>query len=450
MNLLQSVRSARLAVPDYIAPNRGPSVFPWGVPWSMPGPGNESIGSNFAELAAKAYQGNAVVAACELTRVALFSEARFQFQRMSKGRPGDLFGTADLDILENPWPQGMTGDLLSRLLLDADLGGSAFVARRAERRNRLMRMRPDWVTIVMGSEETPTATNLAMDADFLGVMYHPGGRASGQASIPLLADEVAHFAPLPDPLAAYRGMSWMTPLVREIEGDQAATEHKLNFFRNGATPQMVVSMGAEVTPANLDTFVRKIEAHSGVENAYRTLYLGGGADVTVVGRDLAQLDFKLTQGAGETRIAANAGVHPTIVGLSEGLQGSSLNAGNFGAAKRLVADRTLRPLWRSAAAAFTSIVPPPGGSRLWYDVRDIAFLQEDRKDAADIALIKAQTIRQYVDSGFDPDSAVLAAAAEDETLLVHTGRPSVQLQNQAPAAPPASPNGFQQNQVSNG
>jgi hypothetical protein len=74
--------------------------------------------------------------------------------------------------------------------------------------------------------------------------------------------------------------------------------------------------------------------HAGVANAYKTLYLTAGADATVVGKDLQQLDFKVVQGAGETRIAAAAGIHPVIVGLSEGLAGSSLNAGNFAAARR--------------------------------------------------------------------------------------------------------------------
>ena len=43
-----------------------------------------------------------------------------------------------------------------------------------------------------------------------------------------------------------------------------------------------------------------------ISNAYETLYLGGGADVKVVGNDFRQMDLKATQGAGETRIAAAA------------------------------------------------------------------------------------------------------------------------------------------------
>jgi hypothetical protein len=168
--------------------------------------------------------------------------------------------------------------------------------------------------------------------------------------------------------------------------------------------------------------------NKGVENAYKTLYTGGGADVTVIGADMKQMDFKTTQGAGESRIAAAGGVHPAIVGLSEGLQGSSLNAGNFGAARRLVADATMRPLWRNAAGSLEVLILPPEGSRLWYDDRDVAFLREDAKDAAEITEIQARTINGLVKEGFTPDSSKAAVLGQNMDLLIHSGMVSVQLQ----------------------
>ena len=43
--------------------------------------------------------------------------------------------------------------------------------------------------------------------------------------------------------------------------------------------------------------------------------------------------------------------------------------------------------------------PVPPDAELWYDDRDIPFLQEDRKDASEIAFRQAQTIRTLVDAG---------------------------------------------------
>ncbi len=88
----------------------------------------------------------------------------------------------------------------------------------------------------------------------------------------------------------------------------------------------------------------------------------------------------------------------------------------------------MRPLWGDWASALEVIVPAPGGSRLWYDDRDIAFLREDKADAANILYVKSEAINKLFMSGFDPESIVEAIESGDLSLLEHTGLPSVQLQ----------------------
>lgn len=370
-----------------------------------------------------------VVAALMFVRQLVFSEARFQFRQMRGGRPGELFGTQDLEILETPWPNATTGDLLSRMIQDVDLAGNSFWTLVEDRDGRrLKRLRPDWVTIVTGSREEPWLYGDAIDGQIVGYIYDPLTGSGGEGEI-LLPDQVAHFAPHPDPEYSYRGMSWLTPVIREIEADNAATEHKRAFFKHGATLQTIVSLDASVTADNFKKFKAAMDSeHAGAMNAYKTLYIGGGADAKVVGADLRQLDFKATQGAGESRIAANAGVPPVIVGFSEGLAGSSLNAGNYASSRRRFADGTLRPLWRNAAGSLASLVNVPSGAELWYDDRDIAFLREDRDAVAKIQAEQAATIRQLVDAGFKPETIVAAVQAEDWGQLKHSGRYSVQLQ----------------------
>lgn len=246
----------------------------------------------------------------------------------------------------------------------------------------------------------------------------------------LLPSEVAHYSPMPDPLAQFRGMSWLTPVLREVEADKGATSHKWNFFKRGATPQVVVTYDKDVSPEEFQKFIDKFRSqHEGADNAYRTLHLAGGADVTVIGQSLQQLDFKATQGAGETRIAMAAGVHPVILGASEGMQGSSLNAGNFGQARRRFADLTIRPLWRIAAASLEPLLPPQGrGVVLWYDDRDIPFLREDALEEARIMKERMLTLEAGLRSGFIPQSVVDAIVDNDLRKLEHSGLLSVQLQ----------------------
>lgn len=402
-------------------------------PMQTMGPTNhEAIDQTFQGYVEGVYRSNGVVFACILARMLLFSEARFQFRRRVNGRPGEMFGTPDLQLLEQPWPNGTTGDLLTRALLDVDLAGNAYIARRD---GVLRRLRPDWVTIMLGSTSSSD-----MDQEVVGYGYQPGGPRGQKKLEILLPEQVAHFAPVPDPAFRFRGMSWLTPVLREIGADSSATTHKQRFFDNGATVNLVVKFDPSVTQDSFDRWVDAFEdGHKGIDEAYKTLYLGGGADVVPVGSDMKQLDFKNTQGAGETRIAAAAGVPPVIVGLSEGLQAATYS--NYSQARRRFADGTMRPLWRSVAGALQTIIPTPPGAELWYDDRDIPFLQEDVKDAAEIQQQRAMTIRQLVDSGFEPQSVIDAVDSEDFTRLKHTGLYSVQLQKPGEGtAPPASGN----------
>jgi phage portal protein BeeE len=448
LNLLQSIRRGASSIRRYDGVDftaQDPMDFTWsygGNTYSGMGgyaaSKSEQMETNFAGMVQGAYKRNGIIFACMRARLSVFSEGRFQYQRQRNGRPGDLFGDQSLSLLEKPWPNGTTQDLLTRLLQDADLAGNAYWTVR---NGNLRRMRPDWVTIVMGSFDDPDVLPDDLDAELLGYGYHPGGPMSGTDPVFLLPEEVAHFAPTPDPIAHYRGMSWISPIVRELEADQAASLHKLAFFQNGATLQTVVSF-KDMKEETFERFMRKMNnAHQGAQNAYKTLYLGGGADVTTVGADMRQLDFKVTQGAGETRIAAAAGVHPVIVGLSEGLQGSSLNAGNFNAARRQFAEGTLSTLWRNVASSLSGLVDGPAGAQLVVDTRDIPFLREDQKDAANIQQQQGSTIVQLATGGFTRKSAIAAVVAQDMTLLEEDPNwVSVQVQQSITGAPaPADP-----------
>jgi phage portal protein BeeE len=744
----------------------------------------ESIGNSFTGYVNGAYKADGVVFATVLARMLLFTEARFQFQRLEKGRPGDLFGSPALELLEHPWPNGTTGELLARMEQDVSLSGNFYAVRE---RRRLRRLRPDWVSIVLTA-----APDQAVESDVAGYAYHPGGPGSRTRPEIFLPGEVCHWSPIPDPEAQYRGMSWLTPVVREVQADRAATAHKLKFFENAApqpydagvltptgwvemgdlkvgdrvfgsdgkpktvlgvypqgiqdiyrvtfssgattectadhlwtvanaydrqrgvtrtqtleklvqqgirydsgpykwsvplvdpmefddpgdlpmdpyllgsllgdgsfrsngkgsggvafaacssdvdeqeallsallpagvtisrrnrggwsefyfkgpggprpnpftqvirdmglfdvpgyeksipqqylrasvtqrvgllqglidtdgnidgrqpntvrfdttsqvlaqqvvelasslgavasvrlgraatergraqwhvtisrlpewinpcrlarkakayspkfrggrwrfiqsveyvgpkpaqciavdssdhlyvtdgyvlthnTPNLAVSLKETVTEEQFRAFMAAMNAsHQGVDNAYKTLFLGGGADVTVVGSDLRQLSFKDTQGAGETRITAAGGVPAVIVGLSEGLQAATYS--NYGQARRKFGDHWARPQWRSACAALQTVLQPPAGTRLWYDDRDIAFLREDQLDSAEIAFRKAQTIRALTDSGYTAESVVGAVLADDFALLSHSGLFSVQLQPPGTTAPAPAP-----------
>lgn len=382
-----------------------------------------SIGGNFVGLSSAAFGGNAVVAACMGLRMRVFASTRFRFQRIRDGKAGDYFGTPALRQLERPWIGGTTQNLLTQMIVDADLAGNSFWIRDGA---ELVRLRPDWVEIAV--EWRRNREGAIIGRRKLGYVYYEGGKHSGSDGAAFTADEVAHFMPTPDPLAPFRGMSPLTPVIRELEADIQMTRHKKKFFTNGATPNMVVKHPAGATLEKILQFDKALDDRvAGTDNAYKRLNLYPGADVTIAGATLQQIDFKAVQGAGETRIAAALGVSPVLAGLSEGLQGSSLNAGNFGSARRLFADGTADHLWREAAGSLEVLVPPPGPDSILAHDPDVPFTREDRADAADIEQVKATTIAGLITAGYVPDSVVAAVEAGDYRLLVHSGLYSVQL-----------------------
>lgn len=374
--------------------------------------------------------------AAQMVRALVLSQMRFTWRNLPSHptTPRRTFGNRELSLLERPWPKATTSDLVSTMEWHAGLTGNSFVVRQ---RDRLRVLRPDWCGLIFGSQQDPDEiAATALDGDVLGLVYQNGGIGAGPGAMStLLPDDFAHWSPIPDPECPGMGQSWITAALADIQGDRAATQHKLQFFTNGATPNMVVKGIPAVTKEQFaDAVAMMEEKHAGIANAYKTLYLTAGADATVVGSDLKQLDFKATQGAGETRIAMLGRVPAPLLGISEGLAGSSLNAGNFGMARRIFADSWIYPSMQDLAASVESILTRPKDrsgapdSELWFDTADMPILREDAKDAAEITQTNATTIGQLVREGFTWESAKAAVIGQDMSLLVHSGLVSVQLQ----------------------
>lgn len=406
----------------------GGTQYPLGI--------NQTYGASKAREVSNTLPGySAALKACppafaaQMVRALTLSQARFTYRNLpSSGTPRRTFGNRSLALLERPWPNATTAELMVRREWHAGLAGNSYVLRQP---NRLRVLRPDWVAIVYGSHQEPEDAAHALDGELIGYVYQNGGiRAdNGNKVHTLLPADVSHWSPIPDPENAGIGMSWITPAVREIQGDRLATDHKIKFFENGATPNLVVK---GIVAADSDQFkeiVEQIEeSHSGVANAYKTLYLTAGADATVVGSNLQQIDFKSTQGTGETRLSVLSRVPAPLLGISEGLAGSSLNAGNFGQARRSYADIWVYPTLQDLCASSANLIDVPADAELWFDVIDMPILREDARDAAEIDQIKMTAIVAGVNGGLVPDTVIATVAPEWVGKLKHSGLLSVQLQ----------------------
>lgn len=388
--------------------------------------GLEPPDSSF-EAAASLQRRVGPIFACILQRGMLFSEARFLWQRMSNGVPGALFGNRSLSLLERPWTNATTAEMLWRAELDVSLAGNFFLWQSG---GMLHRLRPDYMSIMIGSDLRVESLEDAPDARVIGYIYgRPGSSAEPRVFLP---EEIAHWSPIPDPTFHFRGQPWVHVITTNATSHQKGTAHKSQFFDNAATPNLVVLPDKTVSFDEMKQFADLFrDEHEGLVNAYRTLFLGGGSSVQQIGLSMKDMEYNAIQGSDETMIAAAANVPPIIAGFSEGLQSATYS--NYGQARRKFADLFARPQWRSFAAAVEHLLPPPrgGAARLWYYDRDIPALREDSGDEAEIKAKDASTLQMVFNTGFEPDAAVDFVLTGDPGVLRgrHTGKSSVQLQD---------------------
>lgn len=397
--------------------------------------GNEPILPQLMSSTMQAYAGNSIVFGAILARLSLFSEASFAFRDLSDKH---LFGSNELDgrrltalrKLEQPWPNGTTGELLARMVQDIDLAGNAYVWDAGD---QLVRLRPDWMTIISELVSDPLGRQYRK---VVGYYFEPPQSAveAGPAQY-FTVEEIAHWSPIPDPWANFRGMSWLTPVIREVAADNAMTGYKIQYLENAASPNLLIKYKQKLAQGTAARIQQQVEArHGGVDNAFKTMVLDEGADTTVIGNSFEQMNFATVQAAGENRILIASGVPGIVIGSKEGLMAATYS--NYEQAMRRFADVTMRPLWRSVCACLSQLVAVPAGARLWFDVSDIAALRQGEKERADTLLVQAQAIAELCRFGFDPGSAVAAISSASMEQLTHTGLPINVMSYIPKAAPP--------------
>jgi hypothetical protein len=368
------------------------------------------------------YSGSGVVFSAVLRRIQLFSQAMFRWQRYGsdlKPMGSDFFYTPDLDPLQDPmW-------LLTWAEVDVATTGNAFLTLRD---GRLHRLDPRNMTIVLGSKGTSPRPGLTWDAVPIGYIYQD--KETGEAET-FTVNEVAHWAPYPDPDARFRGMSYLRPVLLDSANDRRQRQYMSTFYDNGATPYTVVTFPTEVEESDVEVFQDLfLENHQGVMNNFKTAFLGGGADIKTLGSPLKDLDSEHITSTMHATICAAAGVPPILVGVLPGLDSSTL--ANYQMAVRSFADFTVRHMWGSFTSAIRHLFPRPSGGggngTLAYTVTHVSALQEDAKDQATVMSMNMQTIRTGTDGGLEPDTVIQAVTTGDFRVLKHTGLLPVQMQ----------------------
>jgi phage portal protein BeeE len=400
-------------------------------------PDREPVLPQLAAFAQQANGSSSPVFSAHLVRLALFSEVTFQWQAKDDKH---LWGNTGLAKLEEPFGPGTTtGQLLGRMEQDAFLAGQGYIWDPPGE-DRLVRLRPDWVTIVSevvrvdgGDPDHPGWYRRPV-----GYWFEPPKSVEGQGNGFLVpAGECVHFAPIPDPQANFRGMSPLTPVIRDIQGDDGMSRFKLRYLQNDATPNMIIKYPQRLAPGTVDAIGERMHArYAGPDNAGKTLILDGGADLTLAGNSLSQMDFSNVAAVGAERILAACSVPGVLVGL-EPLRGAGRG---YQESMQKLANIWARPQWRAACGALSQIMDVPAGNRLWFDTSDIAALQDGEMERGQAALVRAQALLALVQAGYTHESAIAAVDAMDLSQLqaggVGTPSSSQPVQHLLPQAQP--------------
>ena len=382
--------------------------------------GGQSYGPNETVRLAgerQALTSNAVVYGIFRARADLFSQARFVWKRYGAGvKP------MASDVLRNHpllAPLDYPASILEWCEIDVATTGNSYWVLDG---GVLRRLPAEWVTIVLGSDRAADDPQLAWDARPIGVIYKPEGVAAADAEV-FTWQEVAHYCPERDPDARFRGMSWLRPAMEDVVSDNGARRFLTRFWENHATPNNVVTFDPEKDVEEIREFRDLfLEKHQGVDRAFRTAFLGGGADIKVIGSSLKDLDAGNVRQQVHFDIALAAGINPMAIGLMQ------VNYSNTKEGNRSISDRKLRYLWLKAVDAFRPLIPKPAGFELWYDVSGVAALQADSLDDAQVQAQQAQTMRTLVDGGFVPEAVMDSVTSGDWSKLKHSGLLSVQTQ----------------------
>lgn len=401
---------------------------------SYAGPDREPVLPQLAAYAQQAHGSNSVVYSAALVRAALFSEARFQFQAKDDHH---LFGNQALVKLEEPFgPDSTTGHLLARMEQDVFLAGNAYIWD-APGEDRLVRLRPDWTTIV---SEVVHVGGGGWYRRPVGYWFEPPkSLMSKDEGFLVPAGECVHWVPvgMEDPAADFRGMSPLTPVARDIAGDDGMAAYKVKYLSNAASPNLLIKYAQKLQPATVDSIRERMHArYAGSDNAFKTLVLDQGADATVIGNSLSQMDFSGVSSVGTERILAACSVPGVLVGL-EPLRGAGRG---YQESMQKLANLWARPAWRSVCGALSQIVDVPAGNRLWFDTSDIAALQDGEMERGQAALVRAQALLALVQAGYTHESAIAAVDAMDLSQLkaggVGTPASSAPVQHMLPQAQP--------------
>jgi HK97 family phage portal protein len=339
-------------------------------------------GVDLKSLIDEGYRRNVIVYCC-VNEIAQSAASPRYFLRNRKTQE-EVEEHELLDVFARPAPGLSWYELIERVLIYQQVGGTAYIHKGRAQGNAIVQLKPI----------RPERMQPVPDAQGNIVRYEY--RIEG--SDPQMVDplDVATFH-LPDPLNDFHGLSPLAVAAIFGDIDTAAAIYLRDFFANGAMPMGLLKFKMPgVRPEDRRRVQQEWEETYGAGERtvvdpkrpsrwHNVGVLGGDVEYQALASEPAQLRLDAVWGMTESRLCATFGVPPAIIQARIGLQFSTYS--NQREARRSFWTETLVPIYRRLADGITRNVVAEVDEELEFafDLDSIPELQEDLNSRADRA-----------------------------------------------------------------
>lgn len=362
----------------------------------------------------------------------------------------EVMGHNLTSLLERP-NKHMFGEELEQYLMTAShIAGDAYWIKNRSSAGRVVEL---WPVLPSFMEPLPTrnfsaevygqpdATIEVPDDPFIGVYrYTIDGVATH-----FLPSDIVHFRLLGlDDRNHRHGFSPVRHVLREIVGDEAASQFQTALLKNMGFPGLVFS--PKVLPEGVeypgkteaDNLKTEIAKEFGGHKRGSTMVMRGPMDVHLVGLSPSDLDLRTAHFFAEERIASAMNVPAVLAGFGAGIESSSGKSETVELIRDFT-EGTLVPLWRRAGATITEslLIPDFEGNRsrrFSYDTRTVKSLKENRTSMVEAAVAGYQG---GVSTRGEARAELGLEATEDDDVFLVPGT-STTIPRTEPSLPPPS------------
>lgn len=210
--------------------------------------------------------------------------------------------------------------------------------------------------------------------DYIDIKTSPDGfiagytyKVPGNKPMDFDVQEIIHHKEF-NPKNPYRGMGVVMAAATVIDTDEYADEFNKNFFKNSATPDIVLSTEQKLTDAQLKRMHSEWQnKYGGTRNAHRMAILEGGLDVKPFSMSQRDIEFLEGKGFNRDKILAMFEVPKSRLGMTEGVSVSNAEATINIYLKYLV-----KPLMEGLRDALNEFYLPlyKGTEDMFFDIED--------------------------------------------------------------------------------